>query len=51
MYHLSWTEIFDIVDASELSMRLSEDRKSGVRSGDLKKFDKFNEELIAKQGK
>lgn len=49
MYSLSWLEIFNIVDASELFVQKNEDSKSGVRSGDLQKFDKMNTELIAKR--
>lgn len=49
MYSLSWLDIFNIVDASELFVQKSEDSRSGVRSGDLRKFDKMNAELIEKR--
>jgi len=48
LYKLSWNEVFNIVDASTLREEQLEDSKSGVRRGDLVKFDKFEASLAKK---
>jgi len=40
--------VFNIVDASTLREEQLEDSKSGVRRGDLVKFDKFEASLAKK---
>ena len=41
LYKLTWFELFSIIDAS----RKRTDSKSGVRKGDVDRFDKFNKAL------
>ena len=44
IYSLTWIELMRLVDAADII----EDMKSGIRTGDLEKLDKFEEKLKAK---